>query len=117
MTAWSRLVRSPVWVDAVLPTTLLRGVVLVYAVLAVIVMRPEALPGGSLLGIWERWDAPHFFEIARYGYGPPADPARIVIFPLFPALVAVGSLLPNRSWPAWRSRSPQPSLRRSASIA
>lgn len=93
MTAWSRLVHSPLWVDAVLPTTLLRVVVLVYAVLAVIVIRPDALPGGSLLGIWERWDAPHFFEVARYGYGPPADPARIVIFPLFPALVAVGSLL------------------------
>ena len=91
--AWTRLTRDPVWVDAVLPTILLRGVFLVFAVLAVIVLRPEALPGGSLLGIWERWDAPHFFEVARYGYGPPADPARIVIFPLFPAMVAIGSLV------------------------
>ncbi len=90
---WARLVRDPVWVDALLPTILLRGVFLVFAVLAVIVLRPEALPGGSLLGLWERWDAPHFFEVARYGYGPPADPARIVIFPLFPALIAVGSIV------------------------
>lgn len=91
--AWTRLVRDPVWVDALLPTILLRGVILVFGVLAVIVFRPEALSGGSLLGIWERWDAPHFFEIARYGYGPPADPARIVIFPLMPALIALGSIV------------------------
>lgn len=85
--------RDSVWVDAVLPTILLRGVILVFAVLAVVVVRPEALPQGSLLGIWDRWDAPHFFEVARYGYGPPADPARIVLFPLFPALIALGSLV------------------------
>lgn len=85
--------RDPVWVDALVPTVLLRGVILVVAVLAVVVFSPEALPGGSLLGIWERWDAPHFFEVAQYGYGPPADPARIVIFPMFPALIALGSLV------------------------
>lgn len=91
--AWWRSVRDPLWVDALLPTILLRGVILVFAVLAVVIVRPEALPGGSLLGIWEHWDAPHFFEIARYGYGPPADPARIVIFPLTPAFIAIGSLV------------------------
>ena len=88
-----RVGRDPVWVDAVAPTILLRGVILVFAVLVVIVIRPEALPSDSLLGLWERWDAPHFFEVARLGYAPPADPARIVIFPLYPAFVAVGSLL------------------------
>lgn len=87
------LTGDPVWVDAVLPTVLLRGVFLVFALLVVVIFRPEALPDGSILRVWERWDAPHFFEVARYGYGPPADPARIVIFPLFPALVAIGSLL------------------------
>lgn len=90
---WSRWLRDPVWVDAVLPTALLRGVFLIFGVLVVVIFRPEALPGGSLLGIWERWDAPHFFEVARYGYGPPADPARIVIFPLMPALIALGSIV------------------------
>lgn len=89
--SWTRLVRNPTLVDAVLPTIILRGVILVVAVLAVVIIRPDAVPGGSLLGIWERWDAPHFFEVARYGYGPPADPARIVIFPLTPALIAIGS--------------------------
>lgn len=90
---WARLRRDAVWVDAILPTILLRGVFLVFGMLAVIVFQPEALPDGSLLRIWERWDAPHIFEVARYGYGPPADPARIVIFPLIPAMIAVGSLL------------------------
>jgi Gpi18-like mannosyltransferase len=88
-----RLARDPLWVDALLPTILLRGVILVFGVLAMVIFRPEALPGGSLLGIWERWDAPHFFEVARYGYGPPADPARIVIFPLMPAMIALGSIV------------------------
>ncbi len=91
--AVSRRPRDPVWVDAVVPTILLRVVILVFAVLAVVVVRPEALPQGSLLEIWNHWDAPHFFEIARYGYGPPAEPARIVLFPLFPALIAIGSIV------------------------
>ena len=88
-----RAMRDPMWVDAILPTILLRGVILVFAVLAVVVFRPEALPGGSLLGIWERWDAPHYLEIARYGYGPPTDPAWIAFFPLMPALIALGSIV------------------------
>ena len=85
--------RDPVWVDAIIPTILLRGVILVVAVLLVVVIRPEALPSGSLLGIWEHWDAPHFFEVARLGYAPPADPARIVIFPLYPAFIAIGTIV------------------------
>ncbi len=88
----ARAMRSPVWVDALLPTILVRAVILVFAVLAVISLSPGALPGGSLLEIWNRWDAPHYLEVAQYGYGPPADPARIVLFPLTPALIALGSL-------------------------
>jgi hypothetical protein len=89
----ARLASDAVWVDAVLPTVLLRVVFLAFGVLAVIIVRPDALPDGSFLRVWEHWDAPHYFEVAKYGYGPPADPARIVIFPLFPALIAIGSLL------------------------
>ena len=84
--------RRELLVDAVLPTILLRPVMLVVAVLAVIVLE-MSLPSGSVLEIWNRWDAPHFFEVARYGYGPPADPARIVLFPLLPALIRIGSLV------------------------
>ncbi len=87
-----RLLGREAWGDALLPTILLRGVVLLYAVLAVMVLESEALGGRSVLGIWNRWDAPHFFEIAQQGYGPPADPARIVLFPLLPVLIRIGSL-------------------------
>src|SRR5205085_12615076 len=77
---------------AVLPTILLRVVLLGFGLLAVVIFRGDALPR-AWLDIWNRWDAPHFIEIARYGYGPPADPARIVLFPLFPWLIRVGSLV------------------------
>ena len=53
-------------------------------------LRPEALGSRSFLDIWNRWDAPHFFEVAEHGY---VDPARIVIFPLLPALIRVGSVV------------------------
>jgi Gpi18-like mannosyltransferase len=85
------LFRREVWVDAILPTIVLRWVVLVYALLAVIVLESGSLPSGSVLEMWNRWDAPHIFEVAQYGYGPPADPARIVLLPLLPALIRIGS--------------------------
>jgi hypothetical protein len=87
------LFRRELWVDAILPTILLRWVVLVYALLAVVVLESGSLPSASVLEMWNRWDAPHFFEVAQYGYGPPADPARIVLFPLLPALIRIGSFV------------------------
>jgi hypothetical protein len=84
------LLRREIVVDAIVPTILLRLVVLVYALLAVIVLESGALPAGSVLEIWNRWDAPHFIEVAQFGY---ADPARIVLFPLLPALIRLGSML------------------------
>lgn len=89
----SRFFGGESWVDAVLPTVLLRGVILLYAFLAVIVLESEALGNRSFLEIWNRWDAPHFFEVAEHGYGPPADPARIVLFPLLPVLIRIGSVV------------------------
>lgn len=88
-----RLRRSDVFLDAVLPTILLRPVLLAFAVLAVVVIDNGSLTGGSLFEIWNRWDAPHFFEVAKVGY---VDPARIVLFPLFPALIRLGSVV---TWP------------------
>jgi Gpi18-like mannosyltransferase len=88
-----RLIWREAWLDAILPTILLRPIVLLFAVLAVIVVQATSLPGGSVLEIWNRWDAPHFFEVAAYGYGPPADPARIVLFPLLPALIRAGTVV------------------------
>jgi len=88
-----RLTASEAWSDAILPTITVRIVLMLTALLAVIVFRPDALGSAPLLGIWDRWDAPHFFEVAAHGYGPPSDPARIVLFPLYPLAIAVGSLV------------------------
>ena len=84
------LLRREAWVDAVLPTILLRVVILVYAFLAVIVIESGALGSRSFLGIWNRWDAPHFIEVAAVGY---VDRARIALFPLLPALIRIGSVV------------------------
>lgn len=89
----ARLVSPEEWADAVLPAITIRVVLMAFAVLAVVVFRPDALGAGPILGIWDRWDAPHFFEVAAHGYGPPAEKARIVLFPMFPLTIAVGSLL------------------------
>ena len=81
------------WADAVVPTIALRVVVLAFAALAVAVLRPDALGANPILGIWDRWDAPHFFEVAANGYGPPTDPARIVLFPMYPLAIAFASVI------------------------
>ena len=72
---------------------LIRVVLILFAVLALVVVDDVSLPPGSTLEIWNRWDAPHFLEVARHGYGSPADPARIVLFPLYPALIRLGSVV------------------------
>jgi hypothetical protein len=85
--------RDPIWVDAIAPTLAIRVALMALGLLLVVVFRVDALPKDDFLAIWNRWDAPHFLEVARYGYGPPADPARIVLFPFYPVLIAVGSLV------------------------
>jgi hypothetical protein len=69
-----------------------RIVLLVFGWLALAVFAPHVLDRG-FLEIWNQWDGPHFLEIAAGGYGPPTDPARIVLFPLYPATIAAGSLI------------------------
>lgn len=81
------------WADAVIPTLAIRLVLIGFAVLAVVVFRPEILPPEPWLNLWNRWDAPHFLEIAKLGYWQPADPARIVLFPLYPMLIAAGGVV------------------------
>ncbi len=77
--------------DVAIPIVAARVVMLLFGWLALAVFFPGGL-GHGLLGIWNQWDGPHFLEVAATGYGPPTDPARIVLFPLYPALIAVGSL-------------------------
>ena len=81
------------WDDAVVPTLAIRLALMAFAVLGVVAFRPDILPSDPWLQLWNRWDAPHFLEIAQFGYMPPADPARIVLFPLYPILIAAGAVV------------------------
>lgn len=46
------------------------------------------------LEIWNRWDAPHYLDLARYGYQPSGEIGLFLVFyPLFPWLTRVASLL------------------------
>src|SRR5438067_1835801 len=50
-------------------------------------------PFHPALLLWSRWDAPHYLDIARYGYsarGP--DALWIAFFPMYPFLVRVVSM-------------------------
>lgn len=82
--------RSSLWRDAVLPTIAIRLTVVAASYLLVTIFRPEVLSSGNPLEPWIRWDVPHYLDVAREGY---VDPNRSVIFPLFPALIAIGSLI------------------------
>lgn len=48
----------------------------------------------SMEEIWSRTDAPHYLDIARFGYQPSGEDAVfLVFFPLYPYLVHVGLVL------------------------
>ena len=78
--------------DIVVPVVAMRLVLMGFVWLALAVFVPSNQDSG-LLGIWNRWDGPHLLEIAQFGYGPPADPARIVLFPLYPLTIRVVGLI------------------------
>lgn len=69
-------------------------VLFVFAYLAYPILTGKALTSlRAFLEIWNRWDAPHYLDLARYGYattGPTSD--WIVFFPLFPTLTHVTAL-------------------------
>ncbi len=45
---------------------------------------------GDVLAVWNRWDAPHYLDLARHGYGGEGERRLfIVFFPLYPWLVRV----------------------------
>ncbi len=57
----------------------------VLGIKAVMVFDNRTLSGlHSWLDLWNRWDAPHYLEVARNGYQPGPD---LVVYPLFPALI------------------------------
>jgi Gpi18-like mannosyltransferase len=85
--AW---MRSAEFADAVLLTIGIRLTLLVLVPVAVVLLGDEAARSRIPLEIWSAWDARHYIEVATVGY---VDPARAVILPALPLLLAVGSLL------------------------
>jgi hypothetical protein len=91
----ARLRANPEWPvvrDIAVPVVAQRIVMIGFGWLAVALFASQTLNDG-LLGIWNHWDGPHFLEVAATGYGPPTDPARIVLFPLYPLAIKIGSFL------------------------
>ena len=82
--------RHPELSDVVVPTLLIRLALMVYAPLAVLFMHVNPPPEGWL-HIWNRWDGPHYLEIAARGYDPNGDTALVAFFPLYPGLIRIAS--------------------------
>jgi len=80
-------------VDAVLPALLVQAVLHLVAPLAVAIASGAPVGVGDILGAWNQWDAPHYLTIAASGYSATANPEYIVFFPLYPALIRLGSVL------------------------
>jgi hypothetical protein len=82
--------------DVVLPVVAVRIVLLAVAgVVGPAFGRMADLPAGlpDWLRVWDRWDGPHYLEIAARGYDPGGDPALSAYLPLYPALIRAGSLV------------------------
>jgi hypothetical protein len=80
-------------VDAVFPALLVQAVLHLVAPLAVAIASGGPVGVADILGAWNQWDAPHYLTIAASGYSATANPEYIVFFPLYPALIRLGSLL------------------------
>ncbi|HEX3560914.1 MAG TPA: glycosyltransferase family 39 protein [Pyrinomonadaceae bacterium] len=67
----------------------IKAVVLVFGAQAYVVSSNQSLSSlYEQLAIWNRWDAPHYLDIARLGYVSQGVEARwIVFYPLYPWLV------------------------------
>ncbi|HEX8557368.1 MAG TPA: hypothetical protein VF668_04670 [Pyrinomonadaceae bacterium] len=95
--AEARGARPPAWLDA--PTAGLvlafKALLLLYGAEAFVVSKNERLGSPyDWLAVWNRWDAPHYLDIARAGYVAEGVEARwIVFYPLYPWLARAASLV------------------------
>ncbi len=79
-------------------TILIKVGVLIFGVIAFVTVNDEKIVDlHRVLDIWNRWDAPHYLDLAQYGYnahGPGDVPLFIVFYPLYPWLTgAVNAVL------------------------
>jgi hypothetical protein len=84
--------------DAALPAVAFVAAVHLLAIVATAVSaatgRATAAPTGfDLVAAWTHWDVGHYLGIAADGYSATELPERIVFFPLFPALIRLGSVV------------------------
>jgi len=102
---WRGAWRRPAWLPAWLPAWFdaraaalvlaVKALLLLYGAQAFVVSRNERLGSPyDWLAIWNRWDAPHYLDIARAGYASQGVEARwIVFYPLYPWLVRAASFV------------------------
>ena len=77
--------------DAALPAVLFVAGIHLFAVVAAAVATPPA--GVDLRAVWTHWDVGQYLGIVADGYSATTSPERIVFFPLYPALIRLGSAL------------------------
>jgi hypothetical protein len=71
---------------------LVKVVVLLYGLLAYQTLADERPP--DLLAIWNRWDTPHYLDLAREGYQAADELGLFIVFyPLYPLLVRIFALV------------------------
>lgn len=76
-----------------------KGLLLAFGVLAYQTLAEERPP--DLLAIWNRWDTPHYLDLARYGYQPSGEIGLFIVFyPLYPGLIALATLVVRDVLPA-----------------
>ncbi len=73
----------------------LKGLILMFGAIAYQVQADQPLTHWQEgLALWNRWDAPHYINIAENGYQATGDDRRLVVFfPLFPWLVRLVATL------------------------
>ena len=89
-------------------TLLVKALLFAWGLVMVALVNDQPIDLGQVLDIWNRWDAPHYLDVALFGYTA-YDPGNlpmysklgdldlfIVFYPLFPWATALGlTFLPD----------------------
>ena len=89
--------RLPAWLDArtVALVLAVKALLLVFGAQAFVISKDQRLGSAyDWLAVWNRWDAPHYLDLARMGYVSQGVEARwIVFYPLYPWLVRAAGVV------------------------